>query len=165
MSTNQAYLFLIFIANGIIIGFLFDFFRILRKSFKTADIVTYLEDFIFWILTGVIILYSIFVFNNGEIRLYLFFGIAIGIISYMLLASKYIIKINVTIINYFKKTISILFHFLSIPFKIIHKLIRKILFKPISFIIINLRKNSTNLFRNIIKTTKNNKKIQNNIKS
>ena len=32
---NQAYTFIIFIINGIIIGFLFDCFRIIRKSFKT----------------------------------------------------------------------------------------------------------------------------------
>ena len=42
MVTNQAYLFLIFMVNGIIIGILFDFFRILRKSFKTADLITYI---------------------------------------------------------------------------------------------------------------------------
>ena len=59
MITNQAYLFLIFILNGIIIGLLFDFFRILRKTIKTKDIITYLEDFIFWILTGAIILLTI----------------------------------------------------------------------------------------------------------
>ena len=165
MITNQAYLFLIFIANGIIIGILFDFFRILRRSFKTGDIITYLEDFIFWILTGIVILYSVFVFNNGEIRLYLFFGIAIGIISYMLIASTYVIKINVAIINFLKKILGRLFNFLSIPFKIVYKLLRKIFFKPISFIIINLRKNSTNLFKNMIKITKNHKKIENNAKS
>lgn len=165
MITNQAYLFLIFIANGIIIGILFDFFRILRRSFKTTDIITYLEDFIFWILTGIIILYSVFIFNNGEIRLYIFFAIAIGIIFYMLFASEYIIKINVAIITYFKKILGILFKVLSIPFKISYKFLRRLFFKPISFIIINLRKNSTNLFKNIMKITKNHKKIQNNVKS
>ncbi len=51
MITNQAYLFLVFVINGFIIGFIFDFFRILRKSFKTSDFITYLEDICFWILT------------------------------------------------------------------------------------------------------------------
>lgn len=165
MITNQAYLFLIFIVTGIVIGILFDFFRILRRSFRTSDMITYIEDFLFWILTGIIILYAIFVFNNGEIRLYLFFGIAIGIIAYMLLASAYVIKINVAIISFFKKILSILFNFLSIPFKIIYKLLRKMFFKPISFIIINVRKNSTNLLKNIIKLAKNNRKIENNVKN
>ena len=62
MITNQALVFSIFIINGLIIGFIFDIFRILRLSFKTKDIVTYIEDILFWIITGVVILYSIFIF-------------------------------------------------------------------------------------------------------
>ena len=42
MVINQAYLFLIFTSNGVFIGLLFDFFRILRKSFKTINIITYI---------------------------------------------------------------------------------------------------------------------------
>ena len=33
MAVNQAYLFLIFTLNGIFIGLVFDFFRILRQGF------------------------------------------------------------------------------------------------------------------------------------
>ena len=65
-------LFLIFTLDGILIGLLFDLFRILRKSFKTADVVTYIEDTIFWLLTGIIILYSIFKFSNGDLRAFIF---------------------------------------------------------------------------------------------
>ena len=72
MVVKQTYLFLMFLLNGLIIGIFFDFFRILRKSFNTSDIVTYIEDFLFWLLTGILILYSIFTFNNGEIRIYMF---------------------------------------------------------------------------------------------
>lgn len=165
MVTNQAYLFLIFIANGIIIGILFDFFRILRKAFKTSDMITYIEDLLFWVLTGIIMLYSIFSFNNGEIRLFMFLAIAIGVLVYILLFSAYVIKINVTIINFLKNIIMKIFDFLSIPFKYLYKIIEKIFFKPISFIIINIRKNSTNLYKNIIKISNNNKKIENNAKN
>lgn len=62
--TNQAYTFIVFILNGIIIGILFDCFRILRKSFKTSDIITYIEDILFWIIAGIITLYFIFCYNN-----------------------------------------------------------------------------------------------------
>ena len=51
MVSNQAYLFFIFIVNGILIGLLFDFFRIARKVFRTNDIITYIQDILFWILT------------------------------------------------------------------------------------------------------------------
>ena len=126
MAINQAYLFLIFVLNGFIIGLLFDFFRILRKAFKTADILTYCQDILFWILTGLVTLYSIFVFNNGEIRIYIFLGILIGIILYMLLLSKYIILINVYILNKIKMCIKLILKIIVIPFKFIFNIFKNI---------------------------------------
>ena len=81
---NQAYTFIIFVLNGFIIGILFDIFRILRKSFKTPDVITYMQDIAFWILSGLIILYSIFKFNSGELRLFIFIGVLLGIWAYIL---------------------------------------------------------------------------------
>ena len=158
MVNNQAYLFLIFTLDGFIIGLLFDFFRILRKSFKTSDFITYIQDTLFWILTGLLILYSIFVFNDGQIRLFMFLGIFIGIIIYILLLSKYIIKINVFIIQKIK-------NILSYPFKFILLIARKIFYKPIIFLSINIRKMTKNFKKifNNIKTPKNNEKLSKNI--
>jgi len=154
MAINQAYLFLIFTVNGILIGFLFDIFRILRKSFKTNDLVTYIEDIIFWILTGIIILYSMCKFCDGELRGFTIIGIAMGVILYMLTISTYIIKVSVFIINILKtiigKTLSIIIY----PFKLI--------FKLISIICINIRKwfseSTNNIYKNI-KNVKNPQKV------
>ena len=79
--------------------------RILRKSFKTKDIITYIEDILFWIITGLILLYSIFTFNNGEVRLFMFLGLGFGLIFYMLTFSKMIIAIFVFLLTAIKKTI------------------------------------------------------------
>lgn len=140
MIGNQAYLFLIFVINGIVIGLLFDFFRILRRSFKTSDLVTYIEDVLFWILTGLILLYTIFAFANGEIRLFMFLGVFFGCLIYMLLLSKYFININVKIILFIKKIILKLISIIIIPIKFVINFFKKIFFKPIKFITINLKK-------------------------
>ena len=100
---NQIYCFIIFIVVGIIISILFDIFRILRKVFKTPDFITYIEDIIFGVFSGIIIIYSIFIFNNGEIRLYLFLGILLGILSYLCTLSKLFIKFGDKILTFFKK--------------------------------------------------------------
>ena len=154
MVTNQAYLFFIFIINGIVIGLLFDFFRITRKIVHTNDIVTYFEDILFWILAGATVLYSIFVFNNGQLRLFLFLGIIIGAILYMIFISSYMIKINIKLINIIKKILGIFL----IPFKFIYKK----LFKPVHFLLINSRKYFTNFG---IKTYKKVKKSKNVVKN
>jgi len=160
MVLSQANLFLVFVINGAIIGLIFDIFRILRKCFKTSDLITITQDILFWIITGIIILYSIFVFNNGEIRLFMFIGIFLGAILYMLLLSRYIIKISVKIIETLKRIVSGIFKILIYPIKITYKIIKNILRKPILFCFINVKK----IIRQI--GTKNNKKIgENNNKS
>lgn len=147
MITNQACLFLIFIVNGLTIGLLFDLFRILRLSFKTRDFVTYLEDIAFWILTGFIVLYSVFVFNNGEIRFYIFLGIALGVLLYMTIFSSSIIKSSVYIIEVFKKIFGKIFSIFRIPVLFIFKFFKNIFDRIIkNYICFDIRhKNIKNL--------------------
>ena len=115
MAQNQAYLFLVFSLTGVAIGVLFDFFRILRRTIKTSNILTYIEDILFWILTGLLVLYNIWYFNNGEIRIYMFFGIIIGVLIYMSTLSNILIKtfstILQTIIKIFKVPIKAILAF------------------------------------------------------
>lgn len=158
MVTNQAYLFLVFTINGIIIGLLFDIFRILRRSFKTSDGITYIEDILFWILTGFILLYSIFTFSNGEIRFYMFFGVFLGCLIYMIAFSKYFIKINVRIIVIIKKIVGKIISIIIFPIKIIIGFIKKIFFRPINFVTINIKKFKSNCqkkIKDILKLQKN----------
>ena len=122
MAQNQAYLFLVFSLTGVAIGILFDFFRILRRTFKTSNIITYIEDVLYWILTGLLILYNIWYFNNGEIRIYMFLGIIMGILIYMCTLSSIIIKISTKILLMIKSV-------LELPFKTIISIFRKIFAK------------------------------------
>lgn len=129
MAENQAYLFLIFTIDGFLIGLIFDFFRILRKEFKTSNIVTYIEDILFWILTGLIVLISMILFSNGTIRFYMLIGIIIGFITYILTLSKLLIKMSVFIIDKIKGTIKFIFSIIFYPIKIIYEFLYKIVKK------------------------------------
>ena len=168
MIYTQLQLFFIFLINGLLIGLLFDFFRILRKAIKTADFITYIEDALFWILTGFIILYSIFTYNNGEIRLFMFLAMIIGILLYWVLISKFILSISLNIINFIKKVFQIIFNIINIPFTFFIKIIKKVFLKPISFVIINIRNYFTKCFKNfsnILKKQKIANKIVKNTKN
>ena len=143
MVQDQTYLFLVFSLTGIMIGLLFDFFRVLRKSFKTTDLITCIEDVIFWILTGILILYNIWYFNNGEIRLFIILGIILGVIIYLLTLSNIVVKVFTFIINFLKKIIIQIFKTLEIPFKPI-----VLIYKKICAII-------TNIVKKIVKNGKN----------
>jgi len=140
---NQVYAFGIFILNGFLIGLLFDIFRILRKTFKTPNFITYIEDIIFWILSGLMLLYSIFKFNNGELRIFIFIGVFLGTLLYMLVFSKILINTSVFIINTIKKILNAL---IVIPIKFIIKILNKIIYKPTVILCINM----TKIFKKIV---------------
>ena len=145
----QLFCLVIFILTGIIIGILFDCFRILRRSFKTADWITYIQDIIFWILTGIIILFSIFKFNNGEIRSYIILGIFFGILIYMITISKFVVKYSVFVIQKLKKII-------SYPINIIINILKKVLINPLKKIFVKIKtKNNKNLQKQNEKIIKN----------
>lgn len=148
---NQLYLLFIFIISGIVIGIFFDIFRILRKSFKTSDLITYIEDALFWIITAIFLLVIIFIFQDGQIRNYTVLGLIIGFVVYILTISKYFIKINVFLINLLKNLINKIIKILFYPLKLI--------FKPISFLVINIRK--IFILKSKIKIQKNTKKFKN----
>ena len=133
MVQNQAYLFLVFSLTGVEIGILFDFFRILRRTIKTGNIVTYIQDILFWILTGILVLYNIWYFNNGEIRVYMILGIIIGTLIYVSTLSNIFVKLFTRILNTIIKV-------LEIPFKTIVAIFRKIITVILSFFTKNVKK-------------------------
>ena len=118
MINNEFYVFIAFILIGLLIGFVFDFFRILRKVYKTPDFITVLEDITFWVISGTILLVGIFILNGGKIRTFLFMGIVIGLLLYISFMSKFIVKYGI-------KIFKIVNYVIVCP---IEKIIRKILF-------------------------------------
>lgn len=162
---NQLYLFLIYIVSGIGISIFFDIFRVLRKSIKTSNFITYIEDAIFWIIVGLFLIWEIFTISYGELRSYIFIGLIIGVILYLVTISKYFIKINVKILNFFKSIILKIVSIIKTIYDFILRIVRPIynlIKKPVNFIIINLSKiynnvNSTFSKRKTLSKTNENK--------
>lgn len=136
---EQLYSFFIFFIIGIIISILFDIFRILRKSFKTPDFITYIEDIVFWVLTGIIVLYGIFKFNNGEIRSFIFVGIIAGILAYVFTISKYIVKFGAKILLTIKKILMYPITKVLRLLKKLYSIFDKILVRPFSRFLFNIK--------------------------
>ena len=155
MSLNQAYILYIFILTGILVGLLFDIFRVFRKSFKTSDFITIVEDVVFFILSSLLIIYTVFKFNNGELRSFVLMGIISGITIYLKVFSKTFIKVNVNIIESLKKIMKATFSIIIYPIKCLSKILKKIIVKPVFFVFINLRKNINSLSKNMSKHFRN----------
>ena len=135
----QSYQFFIYLISGMLIGILFDIFRILRKTFKTQDFITYIEDVAFWIITGAFLMFILLKFSNGEIRFYSIIGLSLGFIVYILTISRLFVKINVVIIKFIKNIVYNIIRIIAYPIKLILKMLRKI-FTPFTFFVINFKK-------------------------
>ena len=151
---NQIGLFLMYLAGGILVCLLYDIFRALRKSMKTPDYITYIEDTLFWIIVGTFLVYLTFIINSGDIRFYTFVGLILGGLIYYFTISKYFVKILVITFTFLKKIIEKLISIILAPLKLILKFNKKI----ICVVCINLQ-NVTNNFKKFFKFTKNNKKV------
>ncbi len=114
---SQEEVFLLFFIIGIIIGLVFDFFKVLRKLFKTKDIVTFIEDLLFLLISGTLIVLGIIKLNSGEVRFYLFLGMFFGVLIYSLTISKLYVIILYEFVRICKK---IIIFFIQIFFKLLH---------------------------------------------
>ncbi len=106
---SQEQIFIFFFIIGIIIGLIFDIFKVLRKSFKTPDIITFIEDLIFIIVSGILTICGIIKLNRGEVRFFLFLGIFFGIIIYILTISNLCVIILYIFVETCKKILKIPF--------------------------------------------------------
>ena len=122
---SQEQIFIFFFIIGIIIGFIFDIFRVIRKSFKTTDFITLIEDIIFLLISSILIIGGIIKINGGEVRFYLFLGIFLGGLIYSLTISNLYVIIFYEFVKICKKIFKIPFlciiKFLQITKSIIKK--------------------------------------------
>ena len=124
----QCKVFCIFVLLGILICFLFDIFRGLRRSFTFSNITVIIQDLLFLIISGIIFLYGLISFNNGEIRFFILLALVFGIVIYVLTISKHCVIIVTVIFQIFKrifemvyKLVISIFSLFIMPFKLIKK--------------------------------------------
>ena len=77
---------------GLIIGFIFDFYRVLKKKMGFAVYLINLCDFLIFIILSFIVFIRLIYLNSGQVRWYLFLGIFLGIIIYYAKMSQMIIN-------------------------------------------------------------------------
>jgi spore cortex biosynthesis protein YabQ len=83
----QLYMLFVFVITGIALGVVFDAYRSLRRVFKIRGVLTHLLDLILWITWIFLMGWGMLFGNWGDLRLYVFVGIGIGLFIYFQLAS------------------------------------------------------------------------------
>ncbi len=111
----QSYIFLTSIYGGLLIGTVYDLYKVFRYFLKPKKIATLIEDILFWIVITIIVFSVLIKSTWGELRGYIFVGLFIGAFLYFKLISKIVYSL---LVKLFQLIISIL----SIPVNQIKKL-------------------------------------------
>lgn len=104
-NLSQGQIFILFLIIGICIGVFFDIFRAFRKTFKISDFLTNLQDVSFMAIVGIIIVNSLILFNNGQLRFFIILAILFGITFYFLSISKLCLIIFQFLMKFFRKIV------------------------------------------------------------
>ena len=121
---GQALIFLAMAATGFCIGFCYDIFRIFRKIVRHPDILTKLEDMLFWPLILLAVFYFLLNGATDEIRFYMLAGAVLGLVIYMYSLSRLVMAVSEALINLIKKILLILFKIIMAPFKLFLRILR-----------------------------------------
>lgn len=107
--------FLSALINGITTGFIYDLLRMKRRALKTRSFFVSVEDVLFWIVAALLVFITAYISNQGEIRLYFFLALILGISIYFWLFSRWVTQIITLIIKTVIWPVAMLIKFLRPP--------------------------------------------------
>ena len=77
---------------GMLMGVSYDILRIFRRVVSHKNLIVYIEDYLFWVVWGVILFALIFNYNDGNIRGYVFAAVLVGGLLYLKSFSPFFVK-------------------------------------------------------------------------
>ncbi|WP_110114684.1 spore cortex biosynthesis protein YabQ [Bacillus sp. CGMCC 1.16541] len=104
MSLNiQFYTMIAMIVMGSYLGAALDTYQYFFNRSKVARWLTFINDFLFWILQSLFIFYVLFQVNEGELRFYAFLALLCGFAAYQSLFKQLYLKALKVVVSIFVK--------------------------------------------------------------
>jgi len=119
---QQIISFFVTVGLGLIMGAIFDFYYILRCFIKPKKVFIHIGDLFIWLFMILLVFVTLIYTNWGEVRFYVFLGIALGTLVYYIVFSKYLKLFYRFLLNFIAKTLDIIVAVILFPFKILSKL-------------------------------------------
>lgn len=107
--SQETSVFLIFVVIGVLFSVIFDVFRAIRKVRKLKNRTIYVQDIIYFLIIGVILLGVIINYMNTELRVYLILAIVLGIVIYISTVGNMVMNLIVKLIRLSGKILEFLF--------------------------------------------------------
>lgn len=103
------------VGMGSLFGAMFDTYQRFLNRPKQKAWIVFINDLLFWIIQALIVFYTLFLVNNGEVRFYIFIALVCGFAAYQSLFKgaylrllEFIIQTFIAIYRFLKKTLQLL---------------------------------------------------------
>ncbi|GBF32153.1 spore cortex biosynthesis protein [Desulfocucumis palustris] len=116
---EQIYLFIMLLTAGMLAGFCYDLYKMTRSKLRLKKTGTFLGDIFFWLFLTCVSFYLLLRLNAGEVRIYVFLGLALGTLLYMQLMGKTTYRLLDGLFSLIGKLIKIIISILLFLWKII----------------------------------------------
>jgi spore cortex biosynthesis protein YabQ len=135
--TSQFMVFLYTILTGALAGFLYDVYAGIGHVFRLKKIGTLLGDVIYWICATILVYASLFSYNQGEVRFFVFLGLGMGALCYFHFSRRRMrnlviktVELLIWLVNWLVTIlffpIHMLYIILTFPFKMVGLVLKKI---------------------------------------
>ncbi len=110
---------------GVIIAFLYDLLRISRRIVPTGNSAVGLEDVLFFAAAAVILFYTAYLKNHGEIRWQGFLGCVLGASLYGILIRNRFVNLGTTLVKWLIKSALWLLKVVAFPVRLVLRALKK----------------------------------------
>ncbi|PLT30847.1 spore cortex biosynthesis protein YabQ [Peribacillus deserti] len=114
--TTQFYTLLSIIGMGCCFGAALDTYNVFLNRSKRSSWVVFINDFLFWIIQGLVTFYVLFLVNEGELRFYLFLALICGFSAYQALLKKLYLRLLKAWISLTRKIYTFMIRLFSLLF-------------------------------------------------
>ena len=115
--------FLVTVGTGLIMGLVYDVYWLVRYYLHFRKIGTGLGDLIFWSITTALAFFLLLVGNWGEVRLYVFIGMLVGLGLYLHWFSPAARRVLVGMVRVMIKLVTVTVAMILWPLRFIRKLV------------------------------------------
>lgn len=100
---SQVQTFALTVGLGLLIGFGYDMLRAVKKFTRPSRTILFFADLFFWIVMTAVVFFALLSNNWGEVRAYVFIGLATGGLFYTLTLSRPIYRLLITVLAFIQK--------------------------------------------------------------
>ena len=115
LMVDQVQIFLYSLVLGLILGIIYDIFRIFRLTFNVKKWGIFFQDILYFITISLVSFSFIIIFNKGEVRYYIIIGQLIGGVIYYISLGRIVYKYSKNLLWHINR----FFRNLFFPLKVI----------------------------------------------